>query len=165
MRKIYTSLAAVLLCGAAGPVWAADYYVAAHYASPNGDGESALLVNAGSLHVNEQGYKIAEFVSLNSGGTAMSVYAAQFDCAAKSWRVTAQDDYYTENGTAPVNHASRELPAFAPVNDGSPVQGVLSLVCGGPATMAGATKFAAPNALALNQAVSPTLKFTPSPER
>jgi hypothetical protein len=163
MWKLDIALGALLLCTLTGPASAADYYTAAHYVSANGDGDAVLLVNANSVHSSAEGYKVAEFVAVNGGGTAMSVYAAQFDCTAKSWRVTEQNDYYTENGTAPVNQATRDLPAFSPVNDGSPVQGVLNMVCGWPATMVGAAKFAATDVLALNKAVSPTLKFTPPP--
>lgn len=153
--------AAALLFALTPPALAADYYVAAHFVSANGDGDSELLVNGGSLHGSEEGYKVADIASVNAGGTATTVYTAQFDCAAKSWRVTNQNDYYIANQMAPVSHATRDLPAFTPVSDGTPVQGAMTMICGWPATIAGLAKVTAADPVALSKAVSPTLKFVP----
>lgn len=164
MKRFGLAATAALFCASAGPALAADYYVAAHYVSANGDGESELLVNAISVHASEEGYKVADIASVNAGGTAASVYTAQFDCAAKSWRVTNQNDYYIAQQMAPVSHAARELPAFTPVEGGTPVQGAMNMVCGWPGSIAGAAKITAPDAIALSKAVSPTLTFPPAPE-
>src|SRR5579862_5268231 len=126
----HSLLAAALVFWLSAPAQAADYYVAAHYTSTIGDGESALLVNSDSVHTSDAGYRIASFASVNGGGTAMSVYNAQFECADKTWRTTSQNDYYIADPMAPFGHDNSTLPAFTPVNDGTPVAGVLAMVCG-----------------------------------
>jgi hypothetical protein len=162
MRK--TIMAVAWMCGLSAPAFATDYYVAAHYTSTNGDGQSALLINGDSVHTADAGYRIVTFAAVNGGGTAMSVYSAQFECADKSWRVTGQKDYYTADPMAPVDHATNNLPAFNPVNDGTPIAGAMAMVCGWPSSQTGAAKFSAADPISLSKLVSPTLQFTPPPD-
>ncbi len=159
MKRVGIVAAAIAACGIILPAAAADYYVATRYASRT-DGEAALLVNAGTVHANDSGNTAAEFAAVNAGGVYVNVYSAEFNCAAKSWRVTQQADYDAQNPIAPTIHASHELPAFTPVNDGSPVQAVMTMVCNWPAGQAGAAKIEAIDPVALNAKMSPTLKFT-----
>jgi hypothetical protein len=164
MRALLPAAGAAFLALFAAPAFAADYYVAAHYTSANGDGEAALLVSGGSIHPSDLGYTVADIAAVNSGGTAMSVYTAQFNCAAGTWRVTSQYDYYVAQQMAPVSHETRDLPAFAPVGAGTPADGARKLVCGWPASQGGAAKFTADTPTALSNLVSPTLRFTPPPD-
>ncbi len=143
------------------PATAADYYAASRFTSPNGDGEAELLISGGTVRTNDAGNKVADVASVNAGGVGVTQYTAEFDCGAKAWRITHQTDYYIDGQMAPRNQSWRELPAFTPVNDGSPVADALAMVCNWPTSMAGIAKIEAIDPVALSRKVSPTLKFTP----
>src|SRR5581483_9723143 len=99
--KRCNAVAALLLLGASLPASAADYYVAARYNTAD-DGEGEVLINADNLHTVDGGYKATDVVVVNAAGVGVVVYDAQFDCAAGTWRVTTQSDYYTTKLMAPI---------------------------------------------------------------
>ena len=154
-------VAAALLCAASSPAPAADYYVAARYTTAH-DGEGQVLINADNLHTVDGGYKATDVVVVNAAGVGVVVYDAQFDCAAKTWRVSTQSDYYPSISIAPVIRTPFEPPPFVAVRDGTSIAGAMTMVCGWPASAAGADKVTASNAVTLSSMVSPGLK--PAPE-
>src|ERR1700754_3315955 len=86
-------VAVTLWWGAISPAPAADYYVAARYTTAH-DGEGQVLINADNMHTVDGGYKATDVVVVNAVGAGVVVYDAQFDCAAGTWRVATQSDYY-----------------------------------------------------------------------